>query len=366
MRWSWRIARVSGIEVYLHATLLILLAWLGYQAYVRRHQWGDTLENVLLGVCFFVIVLLHELGHAWAARSYGVRALDITLMPVGGVARLDRFPRDSRQELAIALAGPAVNFLFAALYWGTFRPLVLPIGESGELGAFPFLEKLMLANLGMGLFNLVPAFPMDGGRVLRALLGFHWSYARSTRLASTIGQAFAFAFGAVSLYVGNPIWAFVALLVYLGAEDENEMVQASSALAGVPIRDFMIRELRTLEPNEPIRRAVEHTLAGFHYDFPVLERDRVVGVLTRRDLLTALGRHGPTASVADVMQREFVTARPDDEAEEVFARLEQGRCRSLPVVEAGRLEGLITAENVGEYLMIRSALRSREARPTPS
>lgn len=358
MKWAWRIGRIGGITINLHATLLILVAWIGYQYYAWRRHLPDMVEGVLFISAFFVIVLLHELGHALAAHHYGIRTRDITLMPIGGLARMDRIPDEPRQELVVALAGPAVNVLIALLYWGTLSPIsALVHPRDLQWVGGPLLAKLVWANLGMAVFNLVPAFPMDGGRVLRALLAMRLSHPRATRWAVDIGQALAFGFGAMGLYVMNPIWVFIALFVYLGAEDEAELAKARSALTGIPISQVMIPDCRVLEPSEPIQRAVEHTLAGFHHDFPVVTEQRVVGILTRSRLMAALARRGPQTPVGEVMDQHFQTAQPNEEADRAFSRLQTSDCRSLPIVQDGRLVGLLTTENVGEFLMIQSALR---------
>lgn len=358
MRWSWRVARVAGISIHLHATLLILLAWVGYRYYAWRHHMGDMIEGVLFIAAFFVIVLLHELGHALAARHYGVPTRDITLLPIGGVARIERIPENPRQELVIALAGPAVNVLIAVIYWGAVSPISAIVHPRDlQLVGGDFLEKLVWGNVAMGVFNLAPAFPMDGGRVLRAVLAWRLGHTRATRIAVDIGQALAFALGAIGLYAMNPIYVFVALFVYLGAEDEGEIARVQSALSGIPVERIMIREFRSLAPSDALERAVEHILAGCHQDFPVIEGERVVGVLTRKDLVTALAKRGPQAPVAEVMRRDFHTARPGDTADRAFARLDQGDCRSMPVLDGDRLLGVLTAENVGEFLVIHSALK---------
>jgi Zn-dependent protease/predicted transcriptional regulator len=360
MKWSWRVGSIAGIGIHLHATLLILLAWVGYRYYGYRHEWRDVTESVLFMASFFVIILLHELGHSAAAKHYGIRTRDITLMPIGGLARMDRMPDHPWQELVVALAGPAVNLSLAVVYWGTLSPIsALVAPQHLSWGGGQFLDKLVWANVIMGVFNLIPAFPMDGGRVLRALLAMRWDHARATRLAIDIGQATAFAFGAVGLYAMHPLWVFVALFVYLGAEDEAEAVRVKSALTGVPIQQVMITDFRTLSPQDPLERAIDYTLAGFHQDFPVLDENRLVGVLTRAGLMTGLAKHGKSAPVGDVMTREFHTADPREEAARAFARLTAEDCRLVPVLETGRLVGVVTAENVGEYLMIQSALRGQ-------
>jgi Zn-dependent protease/predicted transcriptional regulator len=356
MKWSWRIARVAGIDVYLHATFLILLAWVGLSHYLARHSLGDAADGLLFISTLFGIVVLHELGHALAARRYGIRTRDITLLPIGGVARLERMPEDPRQELVVALAGPAVNVVLAILLLALLVPAAAlrNFGDVQLVGGH-FLSKLVWVNVALVVFNLIPAFPMDGGRVLRALLAMRMEYVRATEIAARIGQGLALVFGAVGLF-WNPFLIFIALFVWMGAAGEAGMVQMKSALGGIPIRQVMITDYQTLSPQDPLSRAVEHIMAGFQQDFPVVTNGQVIGMLTRTDLMTALAKQGLGAPVSEIMQREFQTADPAEMAETVFARLQACNCHSLPVVQNGQLVGILTAENVGEFLMIQSAL----------
>jgi Zn-dependent protease len=358
MKWSLRIGRIANIDVYVHATFLILLGYVAWVYLAQRGRVSDALMGMVFIITIFGIVVLHELGHALAARRYGIRTRDITLLPIGGVARLERMPEEPRQELVVALAGPAVN---VALAFGLLF-LVLPLVRFDQLGRLhlfggTFLVNLFLVNVWMALFNLIPAFPMDGGRVLRALLAMRFEYVRATHIAANIGQWLALGFVVAGLLLPNPFLLFIALFVWVGAASEASMVQMKTALGGIPIRQVMITNYQTLVPTDPLSRAVEHILAGFQQDFPVVEGDRVVGVLTRADLLAALAQRGPGASVGEVMQREFLVADPADMAEAVFSRLQECNCHSLPVVQNGRLIGILTADNVGEFLMIQAALK---------
>jgi Zn-dependent protease len=365
MKWSLKIARIAGIDVKIHLTFLILLAYVGFRYYQPRQSIEEALAGIGFILALFAIVVLHELGHALTARRFGIRTRDITLLPIGGVARLERMPEDPKQELLVAVAGPAVNVVLAAL----LLPFVLMASVMAHVADFrlaggDFLAQLFVVNVSLALFNLIPAFPMDGGRVLRALLAMKMDYAAATNVAATIGQGLAFVFGSLGLLNQHPLWLFVALFVWMGAASEAGMVQIRSALGGIPIRTAMITEYQTLSPDEPLSRAVEHVLAGFQQDFPVVEGSgRVVGVLTRADLMSALAQKGMEGRVGDVMKREFSTAEPSEMADIVFGRLNECQCHTLPVTQDGRLVGMVTAENVGEFLMIESALRRRGPGP---
>lgn len=360
MKWSWKVGRLAGIGVYMHVTFLILLGWVAVSHYLVRHRWEDALAGLIFIVALFAIVVLHELGHALTARRFGIRTRDITLLPIGGVARLERMPEDPKQELLVALAGPAVNVVLAALLFG-----VLLAGQgftelsNVTLVGGSFISKLLWINVTLAVFNLLPAFPMDGGRVLRALLAIRMNYARATHIAANIGQGMAFVFGFIGLF-SNPFLVFIALFVWMGATQEAGLVEMKSVLGGVPVERVMITQYRTLSPQDSLARAIEQILAGSQQDFPVVQDGELVGVLTRSDLLTGLARAGATASVSDFMQRQFQTATPTEMAEAVFGRLQNCQCRTIPVVEKGELVGMVTAENVGEYMMIQSALQGEQ------
>jgi len=358
MRGSWRIGQIAGIGVYVHATFLILLVWVALIHYQQRHRVADALGGLLFIGSVFGIVVLHELGHALTARRFGIRTRDITLLPIGGVARLERMPEDPGQELLVALAGPAVNVALAGILFALLVPLA-GLGSLSDVALVegPFLAKLLWVNVSLAVFNLLPAFPMDGGRVLRALLAMRMDFVQATQIAASVGQGMAMLFGLAGLLV-NPFLVFIALFVWLGAAQEASMVQMRSALGGIPISRAMSTEFRTLSPRDPLERAAEQILAGFQQDFPVQEEGRLVGVLTRPDLLAALARRGGNASVGEVMRRHYETADPAEMMESVFARLHHCGCRSLPIVREGKLVGIVTPDNLGEFLIRHGARRA--------
>lgn len=359
MGWSWRIGRIAGIDVYVHPTFLLLLAWVALVHYFHGHKVAEALYGVVFVLALFGIVVLHELGHALTARRYGVRTRDITLLPIGGVARLERIPEDPWQELAIAVAGPAVNVVMAAaIYLGLVlaRGLSLSPPDVVIRVGGGFVQQLFWVNVMIVVFNMVPAFPMDGGRVLRALLAMRLDYVRATQVAASIGQVFALLFGLLGLFF-NPLLIFIAVFVWLAGAQEAGLVALRSALGDIPVMRAMITDFRALRSDDPLVEAVSHLLGGFQQDFPVLEDGQLVGILTRNDLAAALGQFAPDTHVGEVMQRNFVTAEPRETLQTAFSRLEEAHCRTLPVVKDGRLLGLLTADNLAEVLMIQEALR---------
>jgi len=366
MKWSWRLGRIAGIDVFMHVTFLLLLVWVGASYYLRRHSWADALDGIVFIIAVFGIVVLHELGHALAARRFGIQTRDITLLPIGGVARLERMPEEPKQELIVALAGPAVNVVLAAALF-LFVGFTAVAGASGgfELVGGNFLVNMLWVNVFLAGFNLIPAFPMDGGRVLRALLALRTDYVHATQTAAHIGQGIAILFGFVGLFF-NPFLVFIALFVWMGASSEAGMVQIKSALAGIPVSRAMITRFATLGPANTLEDAVNHILAGFQQDFPVLEDGRLVGVLTRHDLMKALAEKGGRAPVSEAMQRQFETAAPSEMLEGAFHRLQACDCHTLPVLRGGQLVGMLTMDNVGELMMVQAAVRGARQASRPS
>lgn len=362
MHWSWRIATVAGIPVRVHVTFGLLLVFIFGAHYAGGHDVWKALEGVGLIVSVFACVVLHEFGHALAARRYGVKTRDITILPIGGVARLERIPEKPFQEIVVALAGPAVNLAIACLLLIPFSRAVGGFADSAAAASAlqgNFLAELFAINVFLAVFNLVPAFPMDGGRVLRALLAIRLDYVRATQIAATVGQGIAFLFGLVGLF-GNPMLLFVALFVFIGAGQEAAAVQMRSAFDGVPVSRAMVRDFRVLREQAPLSEAVDFLLAGSQQDFPVLEDEpgrMPVGVLTRADLLTALAGGDTSRPVRDVLRRNCGVAHPLELLEPVFRRMEESGCPSIPVVDdGGQVVGMLTLENVGEMAAVHAAL----------
>jgi len=360
MRWAWKIGRLAGIDVYMHATFLLLVGFIVMLNWTESHRIDETMFGVLFVLVIFGCIVLHELGHALTARRYGIRTRDIVLLPIGGVARLERMPEDPNQELLVAMAGPAVNAVIAA---GLFVALglaghfpTLQQAETIRWTGHHFLSSLVAVNVWLVLFNLIPAFPMDGGRVLRALLAKRMDYTDATQMAAHIGQGIAFIFGFLGLFF-DPFLLFIALFVWMGASGEAGMVQMRTSLGGIPVQRVMLTDFRTLRPDETLEQAVEHILSGWQQDFPVVFGAHVLGVLTREDLMRAIAQAGTGKPVRDAMRRDFETVDSHDMLEQAVQVLQRCGCRSLPVQHNGELVGMLALDNVGEFMMIRSAMR---------
>ena len=363
--WSWRIGRIAGIDLYIHATFPLLLLWIALGA-LGRASLRTVLATGALTLVVFVIVVLHECGHALMARRYGIRTRDITLLPIGGIARLERMPREPRQELLVALAGPAVNIALAALLYaglaasGPANVRLALEAAATDVTLTSVTAQLIAINVWLAIFNLIPAFPMDGGRVLRALIVMRrHEYVKATVTAARVGRVFALLFALMGIFwLESPTLAIIALFVWIAATSEALAVQTAAALEHVSLSGIMITDFRTLAPNDTLMRAAELTLDGFQHDFPVVENGTLVGMLTQRGLLRALAQVGSKARVGDVMQRDTPTASVDDEAQSAVERLVTLRTASLPVLNGRDLVGVLTSENLSEFLSLRAAAAS--------
>jgi stage IV sporulation protein FB len=367
MRWSFHIARIAGIDVKVHSTFLLLLAFYGF----LFHQLGGgmaAVHGVLFISLVFFCVLLHEFGHAMAARRYGIHTPDITLLPIGGLARLERMPDKPSEELVVAVAGPLVNVVIALALAPFHDPNIGP--EVLQRFDGSLLEMLFYANITLVFFNLIPAFPMDGGRVLRALLAMRMDYVRATNIAASIGQALAFVGGLFGLLNGAPMLALVALFVFFGAQSEASHAQMRAVSNGLRVRDAMITRFEALPHTANLHAACEAVLHTSQTNFPIVNSaGAVCGVLTRDDLIGALRKSGADTPVVEIMRTDVPSVHDTMLLDRAFQIMQEGGTPALPVLNrGGELVGLFTPENVGEFMMIQSALASSPrgaVRPPP-
>jgi len=362
MRWSFRVGTIAGIRVELHFTFLLFVGWIAVSRGLLTGNAGQAVGAVTLLLMIFACVLLHELGHALTARRYGIQTRDIILLPIGGLARLQRMPDKPQHEIVVALAGPAVNVVIAGLLYLVSSGLDRPLLETATRGGM--IETLLVVNVVMVLFNLIPAFPMDGGRVLRAVLALRLPYTRATRIASYVGQGIALLFALLGLMSNHVMLMFVALFVFLAASEERTMVSTRASLTGLPVGAAMVTDFRALDVRAPLQRAIDLLMAGSQQDFPVVDDQRPVGILTRSDLILALQRHSADTPVGEVIRREPEAVEASAPLQEVLQRMREQARSALPVVQDGRLVGLLTLENVGDLLVVRDALHRFAGRTT--
>lgn len=316
--------------------------------------------SVLFVLSLFVCVTLHELGHAMAARRYGISTKDITLYPIGGVARLEKMPEKPTQELAVALAGPAVNFIIALLMWPIIMQADFSADESGTvmiIGAHNFLPMLGMLNITLAVFNLIPAFPMDGGRVLRALLAMKPGRLKATQIAADIGKLLAFGFVLVGFY-SNPFLIFIGIFIILGASAEEQMVKNQMLVADFTAKNAMMTNYVSLEKNEPISRAIELLLAGQAKSFLVTEEGNPYGVIDRSDIIRGVREYDESQPVQHITQRELIFVKSSTPLNDVFLEFRKTRTPLILVQDEDHFIGVIDTENIAELIMILHARRN--------
>ena len=358
-RWSWRIGSLAGIPIYLHATFVLLLAWIALSHVSAGHGVALAARGLLLVASVFAVVVVHELSHALVARRFGIPTRDITLYPIGGIARLERMPERPGQELLVALAGPAINGVLALAIYVVIR--LTGIGADGSpltIGGSLAIQLLWI-NISLGAFNLLPAFPMDGGRILRAALAFKLDRSRATRAAAAIGRGLAAVMGLVGLAY-SPWLAVIAIFVWMAAGREAEMERMKTTLRGVSVADAMIAEFQTLAPDTSLGTAASRLASGFQHDFPVVENGRVVGMLTRDDVIAGLATRSRDTIVAEIMHARFPMAGADEGLESALGRLPPGG-GSMVVFEHDQLVGLLDPARIGEVLAFRGGSRGISA-----
>ena len=365
MSWSLTIGRVAGTVVRVHLTFLLFLAWIFAASYAASGA-ATAWETLAFVVLLFLCVLLHEFGHIFTARAFGVTTPYVTLLPIGGVAQLERIPEEPWEEFLIAIAGPMVNVFITILLVFVFGAQLNPSAAGAvESTQISMIDRLAIVNLFLALFNLIPAFPMDGGRIFRALLATRFGYVRATEISASIGQFVAFALGFIGLMY-NPILIFIAIFVYLAAASESHMVALRAASHGVPVSHAMVTHFESLSPDAHLDNAVQTLLQTGQGEFPVVDGlGKPVGVLDRGALIRALKTLGPDASVADAMSPELPTIGYRATLEQAFKLLQEKSAPAVGVTDAaGKLIGLITGETVAEMMMLREAL-PRGARMGP-
>lgn len=356
MAWSITLGRVYGTAVRIHLTFLLLLLFIWLSSYRlggAEQAWNGVVYISLLFAC----VLLHEFGHIFAARRYGIRTPEVTLWPFGGVASLERIPEKPGEELVVALAGPAVNVVIALL-------LFVVLGAQPEAATLARIEdptsnlltRLASANLFLVAFNLLPAFPMDGGRVLRALLAYRMGAARATAIAARIGQGFAFLLAFLGLF-SNPMLIVIALFIFMAASQEAAGMQMRALSQGLRAEHGMVRAFVSLPPGATVGDAVDALIATTQKEFPVVDGAGMLrGVLTRDAIIKALRETGPPVPVIDVMHRDVPTMPAWARLDDAFRLMSEAGAPAVAVTgDDGRLVGLVTPENVGEMLMVEAA-----------
>jgi Zn-dependent protease len=349
--WSFKVARLGGVDVRLHVTTVLLFAWLLFEHIREGGGLSSALEGIGLVACLFAIITLHELGHALMARRFGIGTRDITLLPIGGVGTLERMPEKPAEEIAVAFAGPMVNVALAAAGFA-----VLVVAQWGfdvaqlRVAGGPFIAKLITVNLSLAAFNLLPVFPMDGGRVLRAALRRWLPRPRATFVAVRVGQVFALIMGFIGLLYA-PNLLLIALFVWFGGQQELTAERISDQLAGLTAADAMVAQYRALDAGSPLAEAAALSASGFQHDFPVRSNGQWVGVLSRQDLLRARLKRDGGARVGEVMHGWLTEVEASTSLIDAAGVMQQQQAQAAIVLDHGVAVGLLTRDNIAEQVL---------------
>ncbi len=360
MKWSLYLGKISGIKIFIHWTFFILIIWI----FLMHSQMGHGLSGGLWGVAFilalFACVVLHEFGHALTAQRFKIKTRDITLYPIGGVASLESMPEKPGQELLVALAGPFVNVVIAGLLWIYMSstgiwPDLASLKNASQIQNLPFAFNLFSANIVLAVFNLIPAFPMDGGRVLRALLAFRMDRTKATRVAASIGQLLAIVFVFFGFYYN--FWlVFIGLFIFLGAGGEAKIEETKAGLKGLKVSDVLMHRYSVLSPDEPLSNAVSLLLDSQEQSFIIKDNGKVKGTLSRKEIISGLSRFGQNIPVEKVMRTEFPYLQTSDSLADILQRFSDGKHTLLPVFQNGELAGVLDMENITEFLQVQNAI----------
>ena len=358
MLWSLTVARVAGTAVRIHVTFLLFLGWL-WASYYQQGGTQAATDGVIFVSLLFFCVLLHEFGHVFAARRYGIKTPDITLWPFGGIASLERIPEKPSQEFFVAIAGPLVNVAIAAVLLAYLGFTTMDVQSLARIEdpKNSMIVKLAGANIFLVLFNLIPAFPMDGGRVLRALLATRYSFGRATELAAMVGQGFAVAFGILGIVFVNPMLIVIAVFVFLAASAEAGHAQLRDVSRGALVSDAMITRFHALNPQSTVDEAANALIQTTQKEFPIVDgAGKLRGVLTRDAMIKAMKEKGPQCPVLEATNAEIPTVSSRATLESAIKLLTESRAPAIGATDASdRLVGLLTAENLGEMMMVRAA-----------
>ncbi len=358
MKYSLRLGNISGIKIEIHWTFLILLAWIIFSNLRTDVDPEQTIWSLLLVLGVFVCVILHELGHALAAKKFDIKTTSITLLPIGGLAQMEQIPEKPKEELIIAFAGPAVNLIIAALIYPLTN--ISSVTEIGELQlkaeSGNFFPSLMMLNVWLAVFNLIPAFPMDGGRVFRAILSFRLGHAKATQIAASVGQILGMGFVFFGFFY-NPFLVFIGLFIYLGAGAESAYTQTKSLLQGFTVKDVVMHEVPFIDKNASLKEAVDQLLNSQNKNFVVTDAGNPVGTLNRDQIIKALHEKDDKIPVDKIMKDVplyFPTGAPLDK---VLHEIQKHKI--ILVADDGKLEGIVDDENLAEFILIRSAANGR-------
>lgn len=353
MKGAFQIARVKGISVFIHWTFFILFIWIAFSRLSNNGTLMEVITEITFMLGIFLCVLLHELGHALAAARYNIKTKDITLLPIGGVARLEKMPEVPLQELIVAVAGPLVNVAIVAvlagfIFIGKGFPLAIDMRDFDSNG---FLINMLIVNISLIVFNMIPAFPMDGGRVFRAILAMKWSREKATLIASKVGQGIALIFIAGGLFF-NPFLILIGVFVFLGAQTEYNMIREQNVFKGRTVKQVMINRFTILPSSASYQDGVDALLSGYVTDFLVTDDQSVIGYITRDELLKGYAVNGSHSLITAGVRKIDYTVTENDPLEQVWMKMMEQDLPLVPVYKDALLTGIVSKENISEYIAL--------------
>lgn len=361
MKWSWNIGRIAGIDLKIHLTFFFLILWVGFSTLNAGGTMAAMLGDIVFILALFLCVVLHEFGHALMAKRFGITTQDITLLPIGGVARLEKMPEDPKEEFLVAAAGPVVNLVIGGVIFAGFLLagyFTQPLNLTAILDNFWL--RLLTTNLILVAFNLIPAFPMDGGRVLRALLASRMDHVKATRIAANVGRGFAVLMGLAGFFI-NPWLVLTAIFVWSGADAEARSVEVKAGIKGLTVRDALISQFYQVEGNQSLGNVFQLSTETGQHNLPVTSNGHFLGIIRRGDLLNALDRLGNRAPAYAAIGVELEGLDPEMLLQEVLPKFATSRV--LPVVENNKLIGLITPESVQQRMWLNQHRKPVDPHP---
>ena len=347
-----------GIKISVHWTFLFLIAWVVIVDIQRGLNLQQTLLSILFILALFVCVVLHELGHSFTAMRFGAEVKSITLLPIGGMANISKLPETPKEELLMTIAGPAVNVVIALVLYGILSAFGNVDFQETNFTAITgdnFLTMLLFVNLFIVAFNLIPAFPMDGGRILRALFSFRMDKLKATRLAKIAGQVFAVAFIFVGLFL-NPFLVIIGIFVFLGANAEYKTLKFSEFLKSYTVSEAIITDYYTVHPEAPLEEAAEQFLHHQINGLLVSGGNEPLGILTKNDIIKGLSEEGKNIPVKQVMSVDFETVGPSEPLDKVFQRMQTKKSLMVPVMKNDRILGILDMDTLQQFILVKSAM----------
>lgn len=356
MKGSLKLGKIADIGIFIHWTFILLILFIIFVNYKSGQNVTQIIWSIIFILCVFVTVFLHELGHALAAKNYNIKTKDITLLPIGGLARLERIPEKPLEELVVAFAGPLVNIILA-LITGLFIQIPEDTTQmmselSNGISPNNFFLNFFLVNFWLALFNLIPAFPMDGGRILRALLSFKLERHIATKIAARIGQLLALAFIVLGFF-SSPFLVFIGIFVIIGAQIETEYTESKFILKGYKVKDVVMRQYQTIDANEKVKKAVELLLNSQNKSFIVTENKEPVGTLNRDQIIIGLSKAGDEEFIHNVMDRNLIFLDNNSLLDNVFELIQEHKSTLILVLENNKLIGTLDVENLLEFILIK-------------